>query len=302
MAAGNTMLAQMLDPQVLQDMLFGKIENAIRFTPFAKIDTTLVGQPGSKVTVPVWDYIGKAEVTGELQQVIYTQMGYTDAEYTIKKYTKGVLLSDEAVLSGFGNPVGQANYQLGLSIADAIEADCVTALGTATQQFAGTGLINHLNVVKAIDVFEEEVMNNKVIFVHPKQLSQLRVDSQFISATEAGYQTMITGEIGMIAGVRIIASRRVEDDGTNYLNPILLLTANMETEDDIPALTIYLKRDVMLETSRDVDIQGTKIVVNKHGMPALTNQTRVVVLKSAMTATTAKNAEPPKTDPPKIEV
>jgi len=42
--------------------------------------------------------------------------------------------------------------------------------------------IAYAGIVNTVDLFEEEVQSEKVIFIHPKQVTQLRLDSNFISA------------------------------------------------------------------------------------------------------------------------
>ena len=56
-----TKLESLIDPEVMAPMISGKLEKAIVATPFAKIDNTLEGQPGSTITVPKYEYIGDAE-------------------------------------------------------------------------------------------------------------------------------------------------------------------------------------------------------------------------------------------------
>jgi len=48
----TTMLANLLDPQVVADLVEKKLIPNIRFAPLAEIDTTLVGRPGDTVTLP----------------------------------------------------------------------------------------------------------------------------------------------------------------------------------------------------------------------------------------------------------
>lgn len=78
------------------------------------MDDTLAGVPGDTITVPSYGYIGDAEDVAEGVDVDIDKMSTKDKKYKIKKAMKGVGLTDEAVLSGYGNPVGEANAQLAL--------------------------------------------------------------------------------------------------------------------------------------------------------------------------------------------
>ena len=48
----TTMLSNMVDPEVMARMVSAKLPKKIKFSPIARIDTTLVGQPGSTITIP----------------------------------------------------------------------------------------------------------------------------------------------------------------------------------------------------------------------------------------------------------
>lgn len=127
-----TKLADMVDPEVMADMISAKIPKKIRVAPFAKVDTTLQGVPGSTITVPSYGYIGDAADVAEGAEVTIEKMATTTKTATIKKAMKGVGLTDEAVLSGYGNPVGEATGQLALSIAAKLDNDSMDTLQTAT--------------------------------------------------------------------------------------------------------------------------------------------------------------------------
>lgn len=281
MATGTTTLNKLIDPEVMAPMISAKIASAIVATPFAKIDTTLVGEPGSSIKVPKYIYIGDAEDLAEGVTADKTQLTTTSATYTVKKAVKQVELTDEAVLSGYGNPVGETNAQLAKSIASKVDNDVMAQLKGAQLGYNGaeTG-ISYDEVVNAIDVLNEEENVEKVMFIHPKQVSQLRKDTNFISNDKYPGNVIMRGEIGMIANTRIVPSKKaVNDAGTYFLNPIVELRPESQTGDETAAVTIFLKRDVNLETQRELGNYTTLIGADEHYVAALTDESKVVVAK-----------------------
>lgn len=275
-----TKLENLINPQVMADMISAKIDKAIVVTPFAKIDDTLVGRPGDTITVPRYNYIGAAAIVAEGNDVTPTKMTVDDDDYTVVKAMKAVTLTDEAILSGYGNPQGEAVKQLAKSIADKIDADGITALLTSTNVYDGSaGVISYAGIVNAIDVFNEELNTEKVMFVNPKQVTTLRLDSDFISADKYPANVVMTGEIGMIANTHIVPSKRVVLDEVKdtYACPIVKLETDERTEDDVPALTIFRKRDINLEYERHTLNRTTDISVDEFYVAALTNEGKVVV-------------------------
>ena len=282
MANLTTKLENIINPEVMADMISAKIENKIVVAPFATIDTTLQGRPGDTVTIPQYKYIGDAIDIAEGVAAETVKLEASTAQYTVKKAMKAVELTDEAVLSGYGNPVGEANNQLAKAIASKVDNDAMGALLGAQLKFDGVSAqISYNGIVDAIDIFEEEVNTEKVLFIHPKQVTQLRKDSNFISADKygVGMNVMLTGEIGRIANCRVVPSKKVKlnEGSTGYVCPIVKLQNDVETEEDAPALTIYLKRDTKVETSRVSLARKTDISVDKHFVVALTNQAKVVL-------------------------
>ena len=278
----TTMIADLINPQVMADMISAKIPAKLVVAPFAKVDTTLAGRPGNTITVPQYAYIGDAVDIAEGIAAETVKLETSTADVTVKKAMKAVELTDEAVLSGYGNPVGETNNQLAKAIASKVDGDAMTALQGAQLVYDGSASkIKYSGIVDAIDLFDEEVNTDKVIFVHPKQVTQLRKDSDFISADKYTGDVVMTGEIGKIANCRVVASKRVPlDEGSaNYLCPIVKLNNDAETEEDAPALTIYLKRDTNVETDRVSLARKTDISVDKHYAVALSNTSKVVLAK-----------------------
>ena len=280
MATGTTKLAQLIDPEVMAPMISAKLSSAIVATPFAKIDNTLVGRPGSTITVPKYKYIGDAEDLAEGVNADKTKLETTSDPYVIKKAVKQVELTDEAVLSGYGNPVGETNSQLAKAIASKVDNDVMDALkGAQLGKTFETG-ISYNNIVDAIDVLEEEENVEKVMFIHPHQVSELRKDENFISNDKYNNNVIMRGEIGMIANTRIVPSKKaINGEGTLYLNPIVELKAESQTGDETAAVTIFMKRNVNIETQRELNNYTTLIGADEHYVAALTDESKVVVAK-----------------------
>lgn len=286
MANETTKIADLIDPEVMTDMISAKLPNKIRVTPFAKMDDTLEGAEGDTITVPVFAYIGDAEDVAEGVECGTTKLTASSRKATVKKVMKAVDLTDEAVLSGHGDAVGEATNQLGLSIASKIDNDCIDALSDEDAdgrlKYDGSaGVIGYEGIVDAIDLFEEEVNGEKAMFIHPKQVTDLRKDPDFISADKYNQNVIMRGEIGMVANTRIVSSRRVKEDSTKkcYLNPIVKLETEEETEEETPALTIYRKRDVNVETERRTLARKTIVSADEMYTAVVSNDAKVVLAK-----------------------
>lgn len=178
-----TKMNNVVNPQVMGDMIDAKIEALLKITKYAKVDTSLEGVAGDTKTVPSWNYIGDAEDVAEGAEVSLTTMTAGTKTFTIKKAMKSVGITQEAVNSGLGNPIGQAEKQLAMSIAGKVDQDVMdAALSSEIVSGDGTAKISYAGIVDAVGVFDEEEMTNKVLFVAPEQVTTLRKDNDFISA------------------------------------------------------------------------------------------------------------------------
>ena len=252
--ANETKLANIINPQVMQDMVSAGLPKALKFTQFASVNEDLKGVPGDTITIPVWAYIGAAEDVAEGAEVTTTTMTASTKTVQIKTAGKAITLTDKAVNSGLGDPVGQA-----------------TLAATSTKA------ISYEGVVAAVDKLNEEGNTEKVLFVAPSQVTTLRLDPNFIDRNKYNADVMINGEIGMIAGCRVVASRRIDDSKATIDNFIVCLSPEVEDGTPaLPAVTIYTKAEAMLETERHAKALSTDVVVSAHYAVGLTNESKVV--------------------------
>jgi N4-gp56 family major capsid protein len=263
----QTKLSNLINPQVMADMIDAKLPCKVKFAPYATVDNTLVGQPGNTITVPKYSYIGDAEDVAEGIAAGTVVLSASSTQVTVKKAVKAVELTDESVLSGYGDPVGQAGLQIGQAIAQKVDVDCVAALGTASLTYDGSAaVISYAAIVNAVDKFAEEDGENKVLFIHPNQLTTLRLDSDFKDANKFPELVMVNGSIGKVAGCDVIVSNKVPTDATTYTNFIV----------KAGALTIYMKKGVELESDRDILAHTTVLSAAEHYAVALSDASKAV--------------------------
>lgn len=276
MADLTTQLAQMIDPEVMATMLQAQLPQAIRFSSIAPIDTTLQGQAGDQVTVPRYKYIGDAEDVAEGGAISYNQLTTATQHITLKKAGIGVKLTDEAILSGYGDPVGEATRQIGMSIGSKVDNDILTVAKTASL------IVNHAIDLDLIDQVSAQLIDNTsdfnyeaddtqagVLFLHPNDANALRklASNNWTRDTELGDNMLVNGTFGELFGWQIVRTRKL---AVGY--GLAVLPGAMKT---------YLKRDVNFETGRDMDHKLTKLNADKIYGVAIMNDAKIVQIKPA---------------------
>ena len=164
-----TKLANLVNPQVMADMISATLPKKIKFSPIAKIDTTLVGRPGDTITVPKYAYIGDAEDVAEGVAMDTSLLTTSTTTVKVKKAGKAVELTDESLLSGYGDPAGESTRQITMSIASKVDNDCLDALYTAPLGYDGSAsTIGYEGIVKADAIFgdESDDAKSKVIYIN----------------------------------------------------------------------------------------------------------------------------------------
>lgn len=280
-----TMMTNMINPEVMGAMIEAKIDALLKLTPYAKVDRTLVGVPGDTKTVPSWNYIGDAEDVAEGAEVGLSTLTASSTTFTIKKAMKAVGITQEAVNSGLGNPIGQAEKQLAKAIAGKVDNDVLDAVLTASNTSGdGSETIGYAGIVDAVTKFEDEEDGiEKVMFINPAQEATLLKDPDFLSADKFTSGVAVNGAIGKIAGCWIKKSKKVKAKSDVFTCPIIKMEPDSPeteyTEDELPAVTIFLKKDISVDTEWFPKKQQTDVTAAKYYGVALTNDSKVVLAK-----------------------
>nr|DAW59307.1 MAG TPA: major capsid protein [Caudoviricetes sp.] len=272
----QTKIAQMVNPEVLADMVSAKLPKMIKFTPLAYVERELVGQPGNTVTVAKWVYSGDAKDITEGEAIVPDQLTTDKSTMTIKKAGKGVEVTDEALLSGYGDPLGQAAHQISLAIANKVDNDLVVEAKKATQ-YVDDAPTTGAALDKALAVFEDEEDARYVALVNPKDAIDLRADTvkEWVRGSEIGANIVISGTFGETHGVQIVRSKKVEK-GKGFLVKVSAVETDTDDVAKYGAFVINLKRDVAVETDRDILKKTTVITGDEHYGVYLYDPTKVV--------------------------
>ena len=273
--ADVTKIANMINPEVMADVVRDKLTDLIKFTPLAKIDTTLQGRAGDTVTLPKFAYIGDAADVAEGEAIPMALLTTSTSKVKVKKAGKGIKITDEAVLSGYGDPVGEGTNQLSLSIAAKVDNDCLAALSgikaNMTVDVSAKDTIGSHVIADGLVKFGEDLEGEKVLLIAPAQLAQIRKDPDYLKPSEMTQKAIMGGVIGEFWGCQICVSNKIKASGSKYTNYIV----------KPGALAIYLKRGVEVETARDISLKLTEITADEHYAVYLLDESKAIKLVTA---------------------
>ena len=265
-----TMLANLIDPQVIADFLDTKYVDLMRFAPLATIDTTLVGRPGSTIQLPAYSYIGDATTVGEGTDIPIAQLTSAMTPVSIHKIGNGVQITDEAVLSGLGDPVGEAISQLALSIASGLDNELLnilTAIASPMVQAVTTpGTLDFDDIADALELFGEDIDGIKVLLVSPKQYTGLRKSPDWLPASDIAADIAIKGVVGEVQGCQVLVSNKLKE-ASNKENAFIVKPG---------ALRVFAKRDTLVESDRDIVNKSTVLTADKHFAPYLYDASKAI--------------------------
>ena len=259
MAFNGTKLENLIDPQVLGEYIDVKLMDAIKFAPLCNVNTELQGRPGSTLTLPKYAFIGLAEDVAEGEDIPMANLAADSIDVKVKKAGKGVQITDEAILSAYGNPEDEIAKQLLMAIAGKVDNDCVAEFRKATMNVEAAAFDKYV-IVDMMAKFGEDIEDEITAMINANHLAILRKDKDFVEVM-AG-QRVISGEMGEIFGCRVVVSNKVAD------NEVFLVKNG--------AVEILLKRNVAVEADRDIVNKTNVFVVDEHYAVYLKDESKIV--------------------------
>ncbi len=254
-----TKLANLINPEVMGSFLDKKMIDLIKFSPLAVMGYDLQGNPGDTLTIPTWNYVGDAKDLAEGEEGSVENLTATTSKVKVKKAVKNIGITDEARLSGYGDPMGQIEHQLAVSLASKVDNDVLKAIKDCeTKTHQGAFGIDF--IADALVQFGEDIEETTFVYIHPKHLATLRKSPEYVHV--ANGQVIISGQVGTVYGCPIVVSNKMEENAVYFIRG--------------GAIGIEVKREVAVETDRDVLKKQTIVSADRHYMAYVRDASKLV--------------------------
>lgn len=266
-----TKLTNLVNPEVMADIIEKKLVDAMKFAPLATIDNTLQGRPGDTISLPSFNYIGDASTLAEGSSLTPALLTASAVNVTIHKIANGVSISDEAILSGYGDPVGEITDQLALSVASQEDNEVLATLANIGAAMTHTTAADpkDTDILAALELFGEDIDGVKVAVVSPAVYTAMRSNTnQWIPASELAAGVAIRGVVGEYGGCQVVVSNKLKTSKNIYIvKP--------------GALRIFIKRGTVVEADRDILNFTNVFTASKHFATYLYDASKAIKITKA---------------------
>lgn len=249
-----TTTSNVIVPEVLSAMIAAEIPGALAIAGSDAVTVldNLRGGPGNTIKIPRWGAIGDFTVVAEGDAMPVVNLAATAATATVKKYARGVEVTDEALLASYDDPLKEVARQMARYIAFAADRELVTAAEITTLSHTASATITLNDIVDAIAKWSDATADVSALVVHPKVYADLQKLSEFKTLTQKADSVLERGVVGSVYGVPVRVSRHITKiTGTPDTYRNLLLKRS--------ALGLWYQRQVGIETERDT-IKRTTVI------------------------------------------
>lgn len=215
--------------------------------------------------------IGDAATLAEAVALTPDQLTASAVTVKVHKIAKGIELSDEAVLSGYGDVLGEAAKQIALAIASQEDNEMLTTLSNIAAGMTHTTVADptDTDILAALELFGEDIDGQKAALVSPAVYTAMRSNTnQWVPASEIAANVAIKGAVGEYGGCQVIVSNKLATSKNIYI-----------VKPD--ALRIFVKRGTLVETDRDILKFTNVITASKHFATYLYNARNAIKITKA---------------------
>lgn len=262
------MALQLIPNQVIEAKITDIVNSTLDVRGLFTVDTSLTTAAGLSKRVYKYTYSGTVE---NLQKGAKNSAGAKGAvslaynDYQVGRYQQTYEYNDLDVMAD-PNIVNVLSDGAGKTMANEIKSEFFTELAKIANHFDADSYTKVyeavVDAVAALPKAAEMDITDLFIIMGADGRANVRKDTLF-EASKQG-EILYTGQFGTIAGIPCVFSNLVPAD-TIYV-------ANKE------AITFFVKREGTVEQDRDIESKDNTVVYERHGVIALTDDTRAVII------------------------
>ena len=237
---------------------------AVNARSLMTVDNTLAETEGMTKTVNVYTYTGKVEKLADgAKNSTRGSIAFTGRDYKVERaqqvfdYTDSDFMKDNAIVD---MSLEGANALMANEMTADFYAECAKA--ELEHPVAAFGYEAIVDAIAKLNIEDE----SKLFVVIPTAWkAEIRKDEDYKNARMG--EVVYNGQIGVIAGIPVIATNALEDEA-------YVMTAE--------AVKLFMKADVEVEQDRDVETKTNTIVLATYYICALVNQNKICrIVKNA---------------------
>ena len=249
----NTVYANKVIEAKAKDLL----TTAVNTRNFMSIDNSLTETAGMTKTINTYTYTGTAEeLAAGAKNTNRGAITYVGNDYTVKRvqqtfdYLDDDFYKDNTIVD---NMLKGANQVMANKMTEDFITECAKA---TTKHSAGT--FGYDTVVDAIAKLNLEDESKLYVVIPTAWKAELRKDEDYKTARQG--EVVYSGQVGTVCGIPVIA--------TNALTNKAYVMTN-------EAIKLFMKKDVEVEQTRDIEAKQNTIVLATYYICALADATKI---------------------------
>ena len=262
--SGHALMPNQVVAHKITDILNTYLDTRALF----KVDTDLTTAAGLSKRIYKYTYSGQVQQLAKGAKNTDASKGKVALEYTdyaVKRYQHTYEYNDMDVMAD-PNILNVLADGAGKTLVNEVRGEYFTELANISNTFDATSYTSlyeaAVDAVAELDKAAEMDITDLFLIMGADGRAAVRKDPLF-EASKQG-EILYTGQFGTISGIPCVYSNSVPD-GKAYL-----------TEPN--AITFFVKREGTVEQDRDIESKDNTVVYERHGLVALTDDTRSSII------------------------
>ena len=259
-------MSTVYENEIIENKMTELLNTRLDTRALMTIDTSLAENAGLRKVINRYTYNGKVEALKKgAKNNQKGSVSFISRNYDVKRYQQTFEYND---MDAMADPyiVDVAMQGAIAEISNEINEEYVAELLKISNKVAyDNEKVTYNDFVDALATVDCEVDGDLFIIMGSEARKQIRKDPDFVSAKQG--EIIYSGQFGTICGIPVIFSKLMPD------NKIAITNKN--------AIRFFVKKEASVEQARDIETKDNTVVYERHGVIALVDDTRSVLLARA---------------------